>query len=150
MKASKYLDRFNSLQELSEHFTLIGDYILVEQITLEERKTTSGIILNHGTQSGYKNTSEMDLPVFVHILSVGQGFYDEDTGDTVENTVKPGDICLIGRNSVRWFSDLEVKDYMPYEVGLTKESEIQLVFKGKEGYQKVIGHLNSGIKAEVQ
>lgn len=151
MRSSKYLERFSSLKgEASDAFILIGDYLLVEQITLEEKKTTSGLILNHGSSMGtHRNSTEADLPVFVYVLAVGSGYYDEETNEPVDNTVSPGDICLVGRNSVRWFSDLEVMDYMPYEVGLTREAEIQLVFKGKEGYQKVINCLNSGIKKEV-
>lgn len=151
MQNSKYLDRFSALPaSASDSFMLIGDYLLVERIDLEERRTSSGLIVSHGSTKSIHHSTEADLPVFVYILAVGNGFYDESTDKTVDNTVSVGDICLVGRNSVRWFSDLEVKDYMPYEVGLTREAEIHLVFKGKEGYQKVIDCLNIGTEAKVQ
>lgn len=148
MKESKYLERFKGMPE--EDMSLIGDYLLVEKIELEERKTTGGLIVNHHQIANYKNTTIMDLPVFVYIVAVGKGYYDEETNEPVDLTVSAGDICLVGSSSVRWFSDMEINDYQSYELGLTREAEIKLVFKGKKGYEKAMQQLNNKpVKTEV-
>lgn len=153
MKVSKYLNRFSNLNEAVTanpgNIQLIGDCLLVEKINLEERKTTSGIILNATKVTSHKDMTTEDAPQFVHILMVGEGYYDDETEQSVPLNAKAGDIAMIARLGVRWFSDLEIADYQPYEIGLSRESEIKMLFRGPEAYAKVIEILNSGTKEKV-
>ena len=143
MNPSRYLPQFTRLADVKSHYKLVGDCLLVEQIPVEKEKKTAGGIIMQTSISGLTNTLDKDAPVFAHVLAVGEGFYDED-GHDVPNTVEPGDIILIGPTSTRWFSLFEISNYEAYQIGITRESEVQLVYKGFEGYRKVIGALNQG------
>ena len=86
----------------------------------------------------------------VIVIGVGSGYYDEDTKASVPLNVKPGDIGLVGAVSTKWFSDLPIGDYKPYEIGLSREEEIKWLFKGSEGYKRAFEILNSGVGAKVE
>lgn len=150
MEASKYLKRFEKLvAEGAQTFQLIGDYILVERIHIKEKKTAGGIILSLEDNGKQKNTLSQDLPTLVRVIAVGEGYYDDENKSSVPLNVRPGDICLVGSVSTKWFSDLDIADYKPYEIGLSRDEEIKMLFKGQEGYERAFGLLNSGIEAQV-
>ena len=145
MLPSKYLEAFKTAKELAGNFyELYGDALLVERVPEEEVKTSSGLIMSSGKANQIGTIAE-NKPFFVHVLSVGAGYYDED-GKDVPVSVQPGDIILIGVNSVKWFSYLEIPNYESFSVGLTRESEIQLKFKGQEAYKKFFEAIGTGIK----
>jgi co-chaperonin GroES (HSP10) len=151
MEKSKYLDRFQLMaKEAKEAFQLIGDYILVEKIPVKEKKTAGGIILSLEDNGRQKNSLAQDLPTLVRVILVGEGYYDDETKSPIELNVKPGDIGLVGALSTKWFSDLEISDYKPYEIGLTREEEIKFLFRGQEGYERAFGLLNQGVKTQVE
>lgn len=147
MLPSKYLEAFKKAKsEASDSYTLYGDAILVEKVPEEEVKTASGIYIASSSKTQLGSIAD-NKPHFVHVLSVGEGFYSE-TGD-VPVSVEPGDIILVGVNSVKWFSHMEIPQYEPFTVGLTRESEIQLKFKGQEAYRKFFEAINSGLGHKV-
>lgn len=151
MEPSKYLQRFQSMaSDAKDVFQLIGDYILVEKIPVREKKTAGGIILSLEDNNRQKNSLAQDLPTLIRVILVGEGYYDDETKSSVPLNVKPGDIGLVGALSTKWFSDLEIADYKPYEIGLSREEEIKWLFRGQEGYERAIGLLNSGITAKVE
>ena len=151
MIQSKYLDRFNLLaKEGASTFELIGDHILVERIPIVEKRTAGGLILSLESNGNQKNSLGADLPIMVIVIGVGSGYYDEDTKASVPLNVKPGDIGLVGAVSTKWFSDLPIGDYKPYEIGLSREEEIKWLFKGSEGYKRAFEILNSGVGAKVE
>lgn len=151
MITSKYLSRFAHLTtEGAASFDLIGDHILVERIPVTEKRTSSGLILSLDSGKDQKNSLSADLPIMVIVVAVGKGYYNDDTGASVPLNVKPGDIGLVGSVSTKWFSDLPIGDYKPYEIGLSREEEIKWLFKGLEGYERAFDLLNSGIKAQVE
>jgi co-chaperonin GroES (HSP10) len=147
MKKSKYLDVFKSV-EGSDDLVIYGDALLVEKIEEEMVKELgNGVKLYLAESKTHKDSMASDKPVFVHVLAVGQGFYDGDKD--VPLTVRPGDIILVGQYSVKWFSHLEVEKYAPFEIGLTRESEVQMRFKGLEAYERYVGKINKAIKGEI-
>lgn len=148
MKSSRYLAAFKNVDMSALTHELVGDALLVEKITQEEIKTAGGIIM--ATSSKQVGSISSDLPTFVHVLSVGKGYYNDETGEPVELNVQAGDIVLVGSLSVKWFSMLEVDGYEPFSIGLSREAEIQLRFKGLEGYQNYFKALNSRLKAKME
>lgn len=150
MKPSKHLSQFKQLANLSPRpYELTGDYLLVESIPEEELKTDSGIIIA-SVRTNALNTITQDRPHWVRVLACGEGYYSletDDDGNEVERTTpltaQPGDIILVSKLSVKYFSVFgALKGYEPDSIGLTKESEIQLRFKGEEGYRDAFSSLN--------
>lgn len=148
MQPSKYLSRFRTLPD--DAMALIGDSLLVERVPIEEKRTSSGLIksADFGAQSA-RNNIKTDLPVFVHVVAVGKGYYDDETKEDVPLDVKAGDIILVGSHSVNWFSDMDIPDYQAYEIGLTREQEIKLKFSGKEAYERAFAYLAPRTETQV-
>ena len=142
MEPSKYINRFTNAGEMKESVELIGDCLLVEKIKDEELTTKSGLII--ATSSRQIGTFAENKPVWVRVLMVGEGYYDSETDTSIPLNAKPGDIALVGQVSTKWFSVFgELKNYEPETIGLTRESEIQLRFKGEDGFKTTFERLNS-------
>lgn len=148
MIPSKYLNAIQTAVKENPDYKLYGSCLWVERIPEEEIKTASGIYLAATSTKSQIGTISADKPHFVTILAVGEGHYDED-GKDVPLSVSPGDIVLIGTNSVKWFSYLEIENYEPYSIGLTLESEIQIKFKGREAYERFFKSVNTALKSKV-
>lgn len=149
MQQSKYLARFQTLP--TEAMTLIGDSLLVERVPIEEKRTSSGLIKSADFGANHaRNSIKTDLPVFVHVVAVGSGYYDDETKEPVPLDVKVGDIVLVGSHSVNWFSDMDIPDYQAYEIGLTREQEIKLKFSGKEAYERAFAYLAPRTETQVE
>jgi hypothetical protein len=81
---------------------------------------------------------DMNKPLFVRVLAVGEGYYDETTGNEIPLNVQVGDIILVGRIGVNFFSTFcGLVSETGNQIGLSRESEIRMRFKGEEGYQAV-------------
>ena len=145
---SRYLNAILAAKdELGDLLT--GDLLLVEAIPQAEVKTTSGIII--ASDSRQMNTVKANLPHFVRVLAVGPGYYDEENPDkTVALDTQPGAIVMVGDNSVKWWSHLPVTGYKPYEIGITREAEIQVKFKTDEEFRRVFGAINKGLETKVE
>ncbi len=149
MLPSKYLDAIQAAVKENTDYTLYGSCLWVERIPEEEVKTASGLFIPQTSSKSQVGTITSDKPFFVHVLAVGAGHYDEETGADVPLSVEPGDIILIGTNSVKWFSYLGIDNYEPYSVGLTLESEIQIKFKGRDAYERFFSSVNRSLKDKV-
>jgi co-chaperonin GroES (HSP10) len=148
MTSSNYLDQFKAMaSESADAYELYGDCLLVEKLKEPERKIGSIIL---ATASGRVDSFAQDRPHFVKVLAIGKGFYNEETGQDVPLSVAPGDIILVGPMSVKYFSMFgSLEAYEPDSIGITRESEIQLRFKGEEGYGQVFATLNKYAKKKV-
>jgi co-chaperonin GroES (HSP10) len=139
---SKYLKAFQAIKtEAGDKYHLIGECLIVEEIGQVEVKTASGIVLSSG---GTRKVDGLDMnkPLFVRVLAVGEGFYDDETGESLPLETQVGDIILIGRMSVQFFSTFgPLISEGTNQIGLTRESEIRMRFKGEEGWDKVCGIL---------
>jgi len=84
----------------------------------------------------------MNLPTFVRILAMGPGYVDPD-GEFTDLEVDVGDIVLVGKMSVNWFSVFGSLAYTSqHEIGITRENEIKLRFKGQDAYDTCFNYLN--------
>ncbi len=142
MEPSKYLKAFQGAA-----LDIPGDGLLVEVIKPPEMKTKSGLIL--AESKSHVNNISADLPTFVHVLAVGKGYYDDDGGEDVPLSSHPGDIILVGQNSVRKFGFLPIEGYEPYSIGLIRDGEAQVRFKGIEDYNTFFGAINKALEAKV-
>ncbi len=150
MKKSKYLPAFQKLaKEAPELFELIGDCLLIEVIPDDEFKTKGGLILASGNDRQV-NGLQADKPTFVRVLLVGAGYYDDDTLEPVALDSSPGDIVLVGTTSIKKFSVFgKLMTYGEATLGLIRESDIQLRFKGEEGFDRTFELLNSSAEEEM-
>jgi len=134
---SKYLEQFQKLEGLRDKFELVGDFMLIERMPQEEKKTKSGIVLAP-TPGDYKSELQAEQPVFAHVLAVGEGFYDDETGEDIDGKAKPGDIILISPMCVTWFKTFgTVISEGDALVGVARENDAKMFFKGVEGYTAV-------------
>jgi co-chaperonin GroES (HSP10) len=143
MEQSRYLSRFNALTEVKSTFELIGDCLLVEKIKEEDLIKKGSLYIPISSKMSAREGFNENRPSFVRVLAVGEGYYDPETKASVPLNVQAGDIILIGALSVKWFSLFgAMEGYETETIGLTRESEIQLRFKGEDGFKKVFETLN--------
>jgi len=130
---SKYLNSFKNIEN-SEAFTLKANYLLVEKLDLGEQKTAGGIILP-GKANQFAGIAA-DKPNFCVVLMIGEGYVDDDGKfDQTEIDVKVGDVILLPSPSVRYFSLLPcVEGYDPDTIGITRDSEVQMVYRGQDAF----------------
>lgn len=135
-RESKFLAAFTALTtEAGNTFELYSDCLIVEEIPAAEVKTKSGLILDSG---GVRKIDGLDMnkPLFVRVLAVGAGYYDEVTGKDVPLEVQVGDVILTARMAVQWFSTFgPLVSHQGFQIGLTRESDIRMRFKGEAGWQ---------------
>lgn len=147
MKESLYLDRFQQLSEKSIA-TLRGDWMLVEFIPKEEKKTASGIYMPTDSMSSAQVNGvapERKL-TFVRVLFTGEG-YDEvdDEGNKIKEALEyaPGDIVAIPFTAIKWFSDFgDMVDYKQDTIGLAQAAMVQWHLGSEDNYTKVFDVLN--------
>lgn len=146
-KVKSYLPRFNKLKQLDpKPYSLRGNLMLVEKLPEPELKTRGGIVLGGIIDNGSKQINGLgaDIPQFCRILDIGEGYTDDD-GNVIPNSmsVQPGDIVLINRLSIKYFSLFHTFfDYKPDQIGLARDNDIQMHFKGDEGLAKYFETLN--------
>lgn len=144
---SKYLKAFQALKETCpDSYRTIGDGIWVEEIKEEEAKTKSGLVIaKHGSQMLVDGV-EANRPMLVWILEVGEGYYDEDTGEDVPVEVKSGYIALVSKLSVNWVSVFGgILAHDGPRLGFTREAEIKHYWKGIDAYQLYFATLKKGL-----
>lgn len=134
-----FLPAFLAIQkELEQEFDLIGDYMLIEEMPPEEAKTAGGIHLATSAIDKQIDGLEANRPVFVRVLLVGKGFYDPKSEEIIPVDVAPGAIALVGRMSVKWLSVFgPIISARSQQLGLIRESDIQLHFKNADSQKKV-------------
>lgn len=120
-------------EEFKEGVRLIGDVILVEAMPEPEIKKGSIIVSSGNTKALDGITA--NLPIFVRVLLVGPGYYNEETGADVPLEIKAGNIIQVGRQAVDFFgafgSILRGKDT---GVGITRSDAARIVFENDETY----------------
>ncbi len=149
---SKALDKWqHAVKACEKEFELWSDLIIVECMVEEEKKekvTAGGIIIPGDTETKQRSMMTVDdlKSNFVRVIAVGKGYYKEGKDGEEEYTplnVKPGDIVMLGETSVRWFSifgeDVDLEQM--FNIGLTREGEVHMVFRGQAGYDKFMKEL---------
>jgi len=137
---SRYLDRFKKWNDMSG-LELAGDQLIVEAIETEV-KTASGIIVATPKDHVQKNFT-VAKPIWVRILYTGKGYYDPESGKDIPLDTKAGDICMVSPSSVVWLSAFGgMMDLVPETLGMSKETEIKLRFRGDDVFQEAYRILN--------
>jgi co-chaperonin GroES (HSP10) len=129
---SKYQSTFNTLQErLPGFYKLFGSRILVEVLPEEELKTAGGLIVAKSANNFRSDTEENKFTAAV-ILSVGQGYYDDETGEAVPLDVKPGQVVEVVRSGLRRYSNHPIlgAQYTTGDIALINESHINTLLAG--------------------
>lgn len=123
----------SKIEESRGFFKLTGNLLLIEKLPAQEIKTASGLVL--ATDRNHVNSIGANAPVFCRVVASGEGTYEDD-GTEADLDTRPGAIILVGDVSVRWLSYMPVKNYKPFEAGITSESEIQIKWETEEDYNK--------------
>lgn len=131
---TKYVEMFKKLREVKgKAYVLRGNNILVEVIH-EEVKTAGGIIIAEVKKQVHGNVRENEGLIGI-VLDTGEGYYDEETKETVPMDVSVGDIVLLPKYSLSLYTTFPgVVGSTDNKIGMTLESEIKMIFKGEEGY----------------
>lgn len=147
---SKYLDYFVTNEAtIREQMETIGNIIVVEKVKLPEQKTASGIILAEAPRAQL-NTLVSDRPAFYRVLHVGAGYFDADTDADVPLNSRPGDIVLCASTSVKLFSSFPLLGaYEPDTIGITRDEDVQIRYKGQEAFERFLIGLDSHVKAQM-
>lgn len=112
-----------------------------------EARTAGGLYIptTKGAQLG---TLTADRPDFFRVLLTGAGYYDDTTGADVPLDVTQGDIILTGTVSVKLFSSFPLLEkYRADSIGITRESDIQMRFKGEDAFLSFLHEFNESAKA---
>jgi co-chaperonin GroES (HSP10) len=123
--------------QAGKKFLLVGDCILVGRVPKRELKTAGGIVLSRGGVR-QNNAFDSNLPQFVQVLAVGEGYYDNEKNESIPLDLKPGNIIEVAAHAVRWFSSFGVvpdSEDSGTGVGITRESEYRMKFESYEDYE---------------
>lgn len=147
MIKSVYLDAFKSIDP-SGRLDIIGEFMIVEEVNPQELEVTSksGLVLTGSSKNA--DGFSQNRPTLVHVLAVGAGFVGEE-GEGVPLTTQPGDVIMVGSQSVKWLSNFcKIPSTAGARLGITTESEIQLRFKGVDAYNSFANELVGEAKNE--
>lgn len=138
MSQSKPLLAFEEIKNtLLNNFTLTGDLLIVEKLEIKEVKSKSGIVIQAAPVTKQVNGIEAHRPNLVRVIAVGEGYID-DKGQDVSLDTKPGDIVLLGRLSVQWWSSFgSVLFNDGWEIGIAREKDVLLALSQQESFEKM-------------
>ncbi len=136
MERPVYLGAF---QETKNNFKLFGSKLLVERMEAGELKSKGGLILAAPTHA--KSSIKSMEPLICLVLAAGEG-YTADDGTNVPLTVKPGNVIITNANGVSFFSTIPgVPTLSQMKVGITTESDAQMVFESIEQFEAYVSVL---------
>jgi co-chaperonin GroES (HSP10) len=120
-------------EQHKEKFEITGDTCLVAVIPQDDLAPKTAIIMSSG---GVRQTNSLEAkrPVLVRVIEVGPGFYD-DEGKSVGPGVEPGDILLVGSNSVQEISQYgKLQNYGRVVLGICGAGERMFSWKGEQAF----------------
>lgn len=123
---SKYLALFTRLREsLPNFYQLYGSRILVEVLPEEELKTAGGLIVAKSPTNFKSNTEENKFTAAV-VIAIGQGYYNDETGEDVPLQVKQGQVVEVVRSGLRPYSNHPIlgTQYTSGDLALINDSHI--------------------------
>jgi co-chaperonin GroES (HSP10) len=136
---SEFLGRF---EKAAGTFKLYGSKILVERMEQAEVKSAGGIILAH---TGQKEAQfKLQMALIATVLATGNGYYDAESRSYEPLEVKPGNVVMLNTNGVQFYSTLPGStSYNNQKIGLTTESDIQMIFEDLEAFNAYVKALNN-------
>lgn len=142
---SKYLRYFQeNAGKLRTLAQLTGDLLIVERIQFPEKKTAGGIYVPVAQNQLSAITNNM--PCFFRVLLVGQGYYDDETGEDVLLEVNQGDIIQLPGASANIFSSFPMLQNADNNtIGVARAADIQWRFHGEASFMEFITGLNAAV-----
>ena len=140
IKESKYESRFSKVvKEAPESFSIMGNRLLIEVLTdpNAEIKSKGGIILGAPLSDHAKSEFNMLRSTLGIVLLVGEGYYDETTGEDIPLSVGRGSIVLVSELGIKHYSTFPgLNEYIPKSLGMISEADIQMSFPTIEAYNE--------------
>jgi co-chaperonin GroES (HSP10) len=141
---TKFFNAFQKLRETGKDlYKLRGNQLLIELVEEDVKASkTSSIIIAEDVRQVHGGAKENAGLVGI-VLDRGEGYYDEDTGETVELDVKVGDVVLVPKYAISQYSTFPgIIGPVYNKIALCVESEIKMYYKGQDAYEKAKGILN--------
>lgn len=142
---SRYFNQFNRLNtEGKKLFTMRGNTILVEVLEEHlERVSEGGIIFAADAEQITGTTKEKTGEVGL-VLLVGEGYYDEKSSDTIPLDLKPGNVVLLPRYSLSYYSFFPgLATFTKDKLAMCSEDEIRFVYQDLQAYEEAKKLLNA-------
>lgn len=128
--------------EASDTYKLVGNILIVQVINEDEIKTKSGLVIAQSIKNQVTSVGA-NKPTFARVLMTGEGYYDDDGTETALET-KVGDIVLVPSVDIKFLSVFgKLMSSSDNQLGMVRDSEVQMRFKGQEGFDKFFGVLNN-------
>jgi len=143
-KASAYLSQFERVKS----FKLRGNRLLVEPLPKEEIKSAGGLILA-APLSDHRSTLDQNRACLAVILCAGEGYYDDETNETVSLDLQVGNIVLISAYGLRAYSNFPgVVGYKADSIALIRDSDVTAAWSTRAAYDAFASELASGAAKE--
>lgn len=149
---SKCLEAFKKIKEAQKgNYHLVGDVLLVEKIPGQElvhevrddKGNKVAKLYLAGGQDKKIDGLDMNLPVFVTVLDAGAGFYDAASEREEALGSDIGNVILVGRMSVTWFSVFgRLVSTREAEIGICRDVDARMRFKDEASYNDYFNMLN--------
>jgi co-chaperonin GroES (HSP10) len=110
-------------EKAASDMVITGATLIVEVVELEEKKTSSGIILNPNVIDKGRMMRECI------VLATGAGYYDDETKEDIPLDTKVGDVIFVEPAHLQLFYDFPIKDYKAHTIGVLNESSVKIRFK---------------------
>jgi len=130
---------------LGDRMKILGNSVLVERIPPKEIKSQSGLILSAGAEV-QRDGIEMNKPILVRVVDTGPGLIN-DRGELEANVCQPGNIALVGQNSVLWHSTWAgTACSQEQAVGRMLDSQAHHIWADDAAYEEYCAAFQAGLK----
>lgn len=148
---SKYLSFFTQLREVQPNFyKLFGSRILVEALPEEELKTAGGLYV--GKAGNFRTDTEENKFTAAVVIAVGEGYFDDESGEEIPLSVKPGQVVEVVRSGLRRYSNHPIlgSQYTTGDLALINESHVNtLLAESVEEYKNALATI-SNLRSEIK
>jgi len=151
---TRYLEATLAAKETHQdkHY-LVGSTFLVELIPdgLKEKevKRADGsivkIAVDTGTElnSNWKNTTGLDIPLWVRVLDVGTNFTNGQTALPLQ----PGQVIQLPRSAVQWFKNWGSSErYELNTIGIAHEDSVRIVFEDDAAFRSYYTEFDKNVQ----
>lgn len=130
----QFLEQFKKIADLNPKPALVGSRMIVEMLP-EKEVTRGGIIIAADTKQ-VGGVADLQ-PVLALVLWSGEGMIDED-GKEIPCRYSPGEVILVSKHGLRYYSSFPGIDYTENKLALTRESEVHVSWESLEAYEQMI------------
>jgi co-chaperonin GroES (HSP10) len=135
----RFLEQFKKIADLNPKPALVGSRMIVEMLPEQEVKRGGIIIAADTKQVG--GVSDLQ-PVLALVLWSGEGTVDEN-GNEEPCKYSPGEVVLVSKHGVRYYSSFPGIDYTENKIALTRESEVHVSWESLEAFEQMVKALSA-------